>query len=764
LASVLLLYSIFYPTYTDVQAIPPIVLAGWALWVAIVTVVGAVALGVTTVISGEMVQPSLPTKDTKLDGPPKPIVVGDTEDLTTRIHVDAGTSGEGSKLIYQLLKDRQLTELGPYEKNLAGNIRSTTINIKIEVIADKVGDIRFDVDYEFFASNDEKWWVTTEEKPFTVGIGTAWGEKITIEKPMKYGYYLKGNPEVVKHGETVKGHFTIENLSKDSSLFLRELDCFSPSAGIIIFQSLDKKPIEIPPLKTVEYGPCGDTAKPEHSFPKNTKRTLTWYPSIFMETTTYTDSSIILQKYDVSHSYLIGMTGNCTSDIFIEPICGVNGTKGNTFGFELVDTSAFDTFFWDFGDGITLEAGPSVSHIFEQSGYYQIAATNLETDTTIDGFVEIVNSFPEITLADVQSIVLTNTPVNFNFELSDPDELDSMDYTINYGDGTVDSGNLAETNSYSLQPAYAQTNSYNLQHIYDKPDTYFYSISVNDNDGGFDKKSGRIIVKDGPPAVDLSLPSTAQMNENIYFEAMLLDEIPSFINDAVWSFGDGTYSGGYTASHSYEEPGNYDVVFEITDNLGTTSSSQQIQIEPAEPRILETGWEVRDFDLKIGTNVARSSGDLTYHWNFGDGTSGNGRIVEHTFANDATYDVVLQVTNQYDKSATESYQIEIAPGLEYEFDPKSTPGEISIPDWVRNNAGWWSDGSITDNDFASGLEFMIKENIIKVPTTSNGQSTENAIIPDWVRNNAGWWSEGLISDKDFANGIQYLIQQGIISV
>ena len=59
---------------------------------------------------------------------------------------------------------------------------------------------------------------------------------------------------------------------------------------------------------------------------------------------------------------------------------------------------------------------------------------------------------------------------------------------------------------------------------------------------------------------------------------------------------------------------------------------------------------------------------------------------------------------------------------------------------------------------------MIKENIIRVPVTSTGQGNENAVIPDWVRNNAGWWSEGLISDEDFANGIQYLIKEGIISV
>jgi hypothetical protein len=90
--------------------------------------------------------------------------------------------------------------------------------------------------------------------------------------------------------------------------------------------------------------------------------------------------------------------------------------------------------------------------------------------------------------------------------------------------------------------------------------------------------------------------------------------------------------------------------------------------------------------------------------------------------------------------------------------------EISIPDWVRNNAGWWSAYQIQDGDFASGIEYMIKEGIIKVPLTNNGNNTENAIIPDWVRNNAGWWSEHLISDEEFANGLQYLIENGIISV
>ena len=37
-------------------------------------------------------------------------------------------------------------------------------------------------------------------------------------------------------------------------------------------------------------------------------------------------------------------------------------------------------------------------------------------------------------------------------------------------------------------------------------------------------------------------------------------------------------------------------------------------------------------------------------------------------------------------------------------------------------------------------------------------------IPDWVRNNAKWWSEGQIDDRTFANGIEFLINVGIIVV
>jgi len=88
---------------------------------------------------------------------------------------------------------------------------------------------------------------------------------------------------------------------------------------------------------------------------------------------------------------------------------------------------------------------------------------------------------------------------------------------------------------------------------------------------------------------------------------------------------------------------------------------------------------------------------------------------------------------------------------------------IEIPSWVKNNAGWWADDKIGDSDFVSGIQYLITEGIMTIPTTQSGSSTSEE-IPSWVKNNAGWWADDLITDADFVSGIQYLITNGIMSV
>ena len=92
-----------------------------------------------------------------------------------------------------------------------------------------------------------------------------------------------------------------------------------------------------------------------------------------------------------------------------------------------------------------------------------------------------------------------------------------------------------------------------------------------------------------------------------------------------------------------------------------------------------------------------------------------------------------------------------------------TVRDPEIPNWVKNNAKWWSSSTISDSEFIDGIENLVEQGIISLPS-SNVNLKHKQEIPNWVKNNAKWWSDGHISDQDFINSIQYLVKKGIIRV
>ncbi|MDP6587430.1 MAG: HYR domain-containing protein, partial [Anaerolineales bacterium] len=115
-----------------------------------------------------------------------------------------------------------------------------------------------------------------------------------------------------------------------------------------------------------------------------------------------------------------------------------------------------------------------------------------------------------------------------------------------------------------------------------------------------------------------------------------------------------------------------------------------------------------------------------------------------------TTEVVCTATDSSGNSSSNSFNVII----EY-------TGSL-IPEWVKNVAGFWHDGSINDASFLEGISYLIQNNIIIVPTTEAG--TGGGAVPDWVKNTAGWWANDEIDDDTFVNAITYLIQQGLIQV
>ena len=56
--------------------------------------------------------------------------------------------------------------------------------------------------------------------------------------------------------------------------------------------------------------------------------------------------------------------------------------------------------------------------------------------------------------------------------------------------------------------------------------------------------------------------------------------------------------------------------------------------------------------------------------------------------------------------------------------PNVSAQEVTIPDWIKNNAGWWAGGLIDDSSFVSGIQWLISNGIIMLESEVNNQDPD----------------------------------------
>jgi len=92
-----------------------------------------------------------------------------------------------------------------------------------------------------------------------------------------------------------------------------------------------------------------------------------------------------------------------------------------------------------------------------------------------------------------------------------------------------------------------------------------------------------------------------------------------------------------------------------------------------------------------------------------------------------------------------------------------------IPSWIKNNAQWWIEGAIDEDSFIQGIQYLVKNDIIKIPKVSDDEMKtatydKTQRIPTWVVSNVEWWVSGVINDDSFLQGMQFLVINRIIDV
>lgn len=258
---------------------------------------------------------------------------------------------------------------------------------------------------------------------------------------------------------------------------------------------------------------------------------------------------------------------------------------------------------------------------------------------------------PRFTYSPTSPLALTD--VLFDGSLSTDSDGQIVSYAWSFGDGTTDNG-------------------VNVRHQYQKGGTYTVALTVTDDRGFSASTTQTISVSDSanPTADFVFSPQSPRPNDDIIFNASASRAAQGrSIVSYEWDFGTGRTGSGITVSKSYATPATYNVTLVVTDNVGNKGTSTRpvtVQASALAANFIfsPTAPAPRQnitFDAGSSTvGVGRTV--VAYEWNFGDNVFDAGKVVNHWFLNEGTYNVQLTIRDDLGQTATATKAVAVSSG------------------------------------------------------------------------------------------------------
>ena len=96
-------------------------------------------------------------------------------------------------------------------------------------------------------------------------------------------------------------------------------------------------------------------------------------------------------------------------------------------------------------------------------------------------------------------------------------------------------------------------------------------------------------------------------------------------------------------------------------------------------------------------------------------------------------------------------------------DGKHFVEEISeIPKWIRIITNWWSSNEISDKEFTTMLQYLLKHNVLIISENVTSKENPELELPLWLKEDMEKWSQNISSDKEFFNNLQWMIENQFI--
>ena len=329
---------------------------------------------------------------------------------------------------------------------------------------------------------------------------------------------------------------------------------------------------------------------------------------------------------------------------------------------------------WDFGDGSPVTIASNPTHIYPDSGSYNVTLVIQSSYGCLDTAANPVHvyglptaGFSNLDVCIGDSMPFTNTSVpNSGATLSA--------YSWDFGDGSP-----------------ANTNQ-NPSHLYSSPDTYTVTLIVTTNNGCKDTISKNIVVH------PLPVPQFSTANVCYGYYASFNESSSITNTDTIqswtWNFGDSTpllFQQQVTGGHLYTAAATYNVQLLVSSTFGCADSvTHPIIIYP------KPVADFTDINKCDGTAVPFSDSSTTasgstissWNWNFGDGSPADAtQNPSHLYPNAGNFSTTLIIQNNFTCADTVTKPIVVY------FNPIAN---FTVLDVCLNDSVFFNDSSYVD--------------------------------------------------------------------
>jgi len=316
------------------------------------------------------------------------------------------------------------------------------------------------------------------------------------------------------------------------------------------------------------------------------------------------------------------------------PILGLAATSDSptqlgaetAFTATLTDGTPPITYAWDFGDGAT-GSGATTTHTYLSVGTFTatVTATNGAGDAVAQTLVDVLPN-PILGLAatsDSPTQLLDQTTFTATVTSGTP----PITYTWNFGDGATGSG-------------------VTTTHTYASVGTFTATVTATNGAGNATAQTvvevlpnpiaGLSAVNDGPMEVGSLTTMTATVTGGTLPIAY------------TWNFGDGITDTGAVATHIYAVYGTYTATVTATNASNTQVAQTVVTILPAPVSGLDAQSDLSTYlgdPTYFTATVTGGTMPIAFVWDFGDGITGTGATISHTYAVVGPYTATVTATN-----------------------------------------------------------------------------------------------------------------------